>query len=147
MKVPVEMQKYARIKSIILGVLSIGFITLFVWRYVAGLKQRDEPNFWVWFGIFFPVYMMMGLMPIGKIYAVSGNNEIERYVRVGWKKFNLTKFPRPTRDQIQIRQDAERYYCLMLTYDNGNEILLGRYPVLKEADEWLTRFRSLCIDA
>lgn len=145
MKVIVEPLKYARIKSIVLGLASVGFIIIMTYCGLAAIKRHEDFNYWLWVASFVPVYLILVKMPIEKAYEVSGDNEIERYVRIGWRKFNAEKFPRPMADQVLIRQDAERYYYLVLTYGNGNEHALGRYPVLKEANLWLEVFRvNLC---
>ena len=121
--------KHARIKSIALGLIMMGGLTLFTTQFIESARNQVSTNFLLPLVIYlFPV-LLFYYFPMRQVIEFLDKSEFATYYSFGWLKLNYKTYS-IDRDAVIINQDDRRYYCLTIRTKNNGDIIIERYPTL-----------------
>jgi hypothetical protein len=131
----------ARIKSICLGLLTILTMATFICLYhQKAVKEMD-----VFYAM--PIsFMVIGYVAVmvssGQVIEKTPGGQVATYYKFGKKRLGYKTLGLVT--DVNLHQDAARYYWLTVRTDNGETLMLERHPTLRTANARLDELR-MCL--
>jgi glucan phosphoethanolaminetransferase (alkaline phosphatase superfamily) len=144
-----QRNKYATIKGIVWMILhgvTISWIIVQVPVFVKTEFGSKTDQVIVFISIFFLwalLSLIFELMPFGSVIKPISNNEFIMYRQVAWFRWNIQRRPIPRQEDIRIVQDPDRYYKIVIGFDQGNILAMDKFPTLDNATKYLDELRSV----